>query len=580
VIALLTAVGAALGALPAPARVEQESVPTRYSATHVLLLNNQQLATSSATPISPSQIPLFATTGDVPKAVVDGLGLGVSGAELASQVQVNFDQVTGALTFTTTQQTADRAVAVADAFADETNSFLERRQDELFNQRLAAAQTRLDKLTTQLDDLTAQLVADPTNQVLIAESDALRNQYSVAFDQVTTLRDNPAILTFSTLASAEAVPIAQTGGLSTPRSRTTRGVLGAVAGAAVGLGIAIVLGRLDRKIRSREQAEAITGLRARVEIPKVKEELARSIVTTGKHDSLSDAYRTLRNVIGFMHTALAPVDRARITLIVSPGPAEGKTSLAANLAAAFAETGQNTVVVNTDFRRPQLGNRLLANPGEALPYFLDDLEWMETEQLLRRTTVPKLSMLDLGRLGSADAMARQTAQLLPRLADDVDAIVIDSSPVTATAEVLEVVPFADLIVVAVKVGRTDIEAAERTVSILRDLSNAPLLLVLTGIKADTSNYYYDYSERRKGSDDSRKTKVERRGQGPQPVVLAPVPRQVNGVNGSSRTPANGAPRPSDRPASAPILSNQALSKLDMDTIDELLRDYTNRPEQR
>ncbi len=71
---------------------------------------------------------------------------------------------------------------------------------------------------------------------------------------------------------------------------------------------------------------------------------------------------------------------------------------------------------------------------------------------------------------------------------------------------LELVPLADLIVVAVKVGRSEIEAAERTIAILRDLTTAPLLLVITGMKQERRHYYYDYSERVARPDDKSRRK--------------------------------------------------------------------------
>jgi Mrp family chromosome partitioning ATPase len=91
---------------------------------------------------------------------------------------------------------------------------------------------------------------------------------------------------------------------------------------------------------------------------------------------------------------------------------------------------------------------------------------------------------------------RATTEKLPALASVADSIVIDTSPVGATAEVLELVPFADVIVVVARVGGTQISAAERTLAILRDLATAPMILVLGGVKMDKANYY-EYSDRRR-----------------------------------------------------------------------------------
>jgi Mrp family chromosome partitioning ATPase len=548
VIALFTAIGAGLGAVPAPARVSEASQATRYAATHTMVINDTEAAFSNSTVVSPNQVVLLSTTGDVPQRVADKLGFGGNSAELASLVTVSFDPSSGALTFSTVQPDAQQAELLANTFAEEANSHLVERQDLIYEDRLAKSLSRLEELETQLDELTQQLATRPDDATLLAQRDAVSRQYGVAFEQNDALSTDPAVLSFSTLERAQAVAI-QDQGLSAPQSRTTRGALGAVVGGVVGLGVALLLGRLDRKVRTREQAESVTGLRARVIIPKASDDKhAQAVVASGRHDALSDAYRTLRNVVGFVQGSMPASDKARITLVVSPGPGEGKTTLVSNLAATFAETGQRTIAVNTDFRRPQLGVRLTDNPWEPMPYILEDLAWVEPDQLLKPTRVPNLSMLDLAGLGSPDELARVTASLLPRLSTVADAIVIDSSPVTATAEVLELVPLADLIVVVVRMNRTQIESAERTIAILRDLTTVPLLLVLSGMKQERTHYYYDYSDRRSKASEPKRVKPTRRI-------------------------TDATPRPAARPP-----SNGAAAQLNLDEIDEFLRQQPPRPD--
>jgi Mrp family chromosome partitioning ATPase/capsular polysaccharide biosynthesis protein len=563
VVALLTAAGALFGALPTPERVDEQSLTTTYRATHTLLVNVQEALQSTSLTIAPSQVTLLATNGEVPRRVAEQISFDGNTAELASQVTVVFDPGTGALTFTTTQTSADQAVLIADTFANTTNSYLAERQDALYQDRLVASNARLELLREQAADVSARAAANPGDIGIAAESDAIQNQLAVAIEQNSILSQSPTVLSFTTLAAAEPIALEQASGLSTPRSRSARGALGGIVGLALGIGVAVALARLDRRLRTREQAEEVTGLRARVIIPKAKDDKqANTIVSSGRHDALSDAYRTLRNVVGFVQHSLPPADRARITLIVSPGPGEGKTTLAGNLAATFAETGQRTVAVNTDFRRPQLAVRLTDNPWEPTAYILDDLDWLEPEQLLRNTRVPNLSMLDLGGLGSPDELARVTASLLPKLADRSDAIVIDSSPVTATAEVLELVPLADVIVVVVRLNRTEMESAQRTIAILKDLTTAPLLLVISGMKQDNATYYYDYKDRRQGS-----KPVDGKGKRRSDATRTASPQQLT-------RPTNGAPPP---PAPPPVPTNGRAPMLDLDEIDEFLRQQPPPP---
>lgn len=277
-----------------------------------------------------------------------------SPALLASQVEVDFDFNTGALTVTTVQDSARWAERVVDVYAEVLNAYLVERQDVLYQNRLAALLTRLEELERELNRLTDKLAVNPGDPVIEAQRGAVARQYGVAFEQSETLSSSPNILSFSTLQRAQAVPETEGGGISAPTSRLTRAVMGGILGAALGMAVALLLGVLDRRLCTRAQVESLLGMRARVLIHRTRSERAGDIVvSSGRHDPLSDAYRTTRNVVDFIYHGLEPVDRARITVVVSPGLGDGKTSMAANLAAAFAEMGQRTVVVNTDFRPPR-----------------------------------------------------------------------------------------------------------------------------------------------------------------------------------------------------------------------------------
>jgi Mrp family chromosome partitioning ATPase len=215
-----------------------------------------------------------------------------------------------------------------------------------------------------------------------------------------------------------------------------------------------------------------------------------------RHDPLSDSYRTLRSIISFVDGANPDVeDRGAIVLVVSPGPGDGKTSLTANLTAAFVEAGNRTVAVNTDFRRPTLTRRMAMSHPEPIGFELHEIEHAPLELVLTQSPIPRLSALDLSPMKghSPGDLARVTARLLPRIADASDVVVVDTSPVGATAEVLEFVPKADTIVMVVKLGHTSIQAAKRAIETVRALTSANIVLALMGGDAHEAGYYYSYS---------------------------------------------------------------------------------------
>lgn len=510
VVALFGVGGAVVGGLPQPQAVEEQA--TTFRATHTMLLNDTAGLTGSAG-VSPNQVALLATTGEVPERVAAELGFQGNPAVLASRVTVSFEQATGALRFTTQQDNGDDAVRLADTFAEVTNNYIVERQDILFQQRVRASRDRLEGFEAELDELTQQLFLNPADPVLLAQRDAISRQYSIAFEQDRQFSSTPTFLSFTTLERAQAVPQIDRG-LSAPRGRSTRAIMGLVAGLALGTAIAVLLSRLDRKVRSREQAEEMLGMRARAEIPAVRgRDRTRGIVVLrGRHDSVSDSYRALRNVVGFVQTTIDKPDRANVTVVVSPGQGDGKTSLAANLAAAFVETGRRTVAVNTDFRRPRLSSAITGEPPAMLPFLVEDLPLLDPKLLLTNTDHAGLVTMDLSTIdASPGELVRSTIAALPTLEELADEIVIDTSPVGATAEPLDLVPFADVIVMVVRLGHTKIDSMERTLVRLRDLTSVPIVLVVTSAKAPRGKYQEyggrtDYSRRRTAVDAAAETR--------------------------------------------------------------------------
>ncbi len=88
---------------------------------------------------------------------------------------------------------------------------------------------------------------------------------------------------------------------------------------------------------------------------------------------------------------------------------------------------------------------------------------------------------------------------------------VDTSPLGATAEPLELVPIADVIVIVARVGQTNIETAQRTIAILRDLTTTPILLVLTGLSGERAAYYENTDRNDKRNAKANRRRLRRRG---------------------------------------------------------------------
>ena len=231
-----------------------------------------------------------------------------------------------------------------------------------------------------------------------------------------------------------------------------------------------------------------------------------------QHHAVAEAFRSLRTSITFMAAGgqpLADDDAVGVVLVASPAPGEGKTTIAANLAAAFAETGRSVVVVNADVRRPALG-ALLTDRDRPLPAGLAGINRLDAAEFLIPTIVPGVDLLDLSPIGASPGdITRATVRLVAALRDRIDVILIDTPPLAVTTEALEFVPGAEVVVLAGRMGRTTVDPARRAGELTRFGGAEQIAVVLTATGSAhlrRKRYYGYYGKHRAGPE--RKTAEE------------------------------------------------------------------------
>jgi len=370
-------------------------------------------------------------------------------------------------------------------------STLRSMQEEIasFDRNIAELRTRLQSYPGK-ENQFAQLTLE--TELLNDTYKYLLTQYQAA--QISTATIRPYIEIMDAATTASRIGIAT-------RQKLTIGLL---VGLFLGVLAAFLLEYLDQTIKTAADVERALELPVLGLIPMGaargggRRGALPLISLASPEDPTSEAYRALRTSVTFVNAE----ERAlRLICVTSPGPGEGKSTTAANLAITLAQQGAHTLLVDADLRRPLVHRafNLVQEPG--LTDILVGTAMLR--EAVRPNVVPNLDVLPAGALppnpsellGSA-AMHR----LLDDLRAEYDTVIFDSPPALAVTDATVLGASSDAVILVLRAGETEEHAAQQAVEQLRRVHARVAGAVLNGVAMNGDKYYYYYkSDGRRGN---------------------------------------------------------------------------------
>jgi capsular exopolysaccharide synthesis family protein len=203
----------------------------------------------------------------------------------------------------------------------------------------------------------------------------------------------------------------------------------------------------------------------------------------------AEATRSVRTNLMF-----ASLDKPfRTLLVTSAAPSEGKTTVACNLAIAFAQSGQRVCIVDCDLRRPRL-HRIFDRAGDS--GVTNVLVGEATiESVSRPTLVENLSCIPSGPIppNPADILhSDRFKQFIRDLGERFDRVIIDSPPLVAVTDSAIISTLADGTVFVLRAFRTSIALGQRGYRVLRDVGAPVAGAVLNAVDLTKHEYAYKH----------------------------------------------------------------------------------------
>ena len=350
--------------------------------------------------------------------------------------------------------------------------------------------------------------------MLNAQSDALVNQYRIAYDRFINLAspDTSAPPLF-TLGRPNAIPVdaatyqaalergrtgqnhivagdaasaeltAESSSNGLPSGPVSLGLLGAVIGLAVGIGIATLRARFDNKLRARPDFEEAFALPILGGVPILaRDEQARHMLSVIEkpYSPGAEVFRSVRSALLLLGTDNPDREGALVVMVASAQPKEGKSATCANLAAAFAESGRSVLAINCDYRRATLHHYFgLSNDGGRI--LATDVHGLSVV-----TNVPNTKV-------SPGRVAAQQRTFIEAQRANYDVILLDTAPLLSTSDPIDIVPTADFVLLVGRPGYTERDHARQTMELLDRHRVTVAGLLMTAVDPVGSDYYYYYS---------------------------------------------------------------------------------------
>jgi capsular exopolysaccharide synthesis family protein len=409
--------------------------------------------------------------------------------ELRGSVKVERSQNTNVFEIAVTNGDPLLARDVAQAYADE---YILDRQLAAIKQISDARKevwNRITELETQIADI-AQEVKQYTKENIPPELQAQASQavslWATLYEKYMSLRIAEALET----RGLEVIEVAEAGGKVSPRT-TRNTVLALFLGLILGIGMAFLVDYLDDTLKTREDFERYYGTNIIGEIARATpagEEEREVIYFTRPDSPAAEGFRNLRTNVQFLNLD----GSTRLLMVTSSSPEEGKTSVAVNLGAALSEMGKKVLVVEADLRRPVISKFLVEKSEKGITDLI--MGTAALEEVIVNTDNENLHVLMSGvkppnpaELVSSQAMN----DLLQRLHDDFDYVIVDAPPVLAVSDAIAMAPMMDGVLIVASHNIATRDGARHTVEMLGKVETRVLGVVINNVEM-AGRYGYGY----------------------------------------------------------------------------------------
>ena len=280
-------------------------------------------------------------------------------------------------------------------------------------------------------------------------------------------------------------------------------LIGALGGLFLGVGLAIVLDKLDSTIQSPVNIERQFGVRRLGLVPDVGKTLAlkstpddKSALALSAYNNprtpLSDSIKNIHTSIYFSHLE----HPAQKILITSAAPGEGKSTISVSMATILTNKGdRRVIIVDCDLRRPNIHN-LLGNRDNSVGlsnHILDSS--IDLAHVIRAHQIKGLYYITSGPIVDDPVTmlaSDRMSGLVEQLSEEFDYVVLDAPPTLGFPDASIVSSYSDGVIFVVKHASSSKHEVDEALNTLRSTNGTRILGVVMNQFNAPSAYGYKY----------------------------------------------------------------------------------------
>ena len=222
----------------------------------------------------------------------------------------------------------------------------------------------------------------------------------------------------------------------------------------------------------------------------MKEEL---VIHNKPKSNISEDIRTIRTNLMFTSSD----EESQVILVTSSIPGEGKSFISSNLATAFAQTDETTLLIDCDLRLGRIHKIFGVSNDKGFSNLLASQSVVNCADFIKKTPIPNLYVIPRGTVPpnpSELLNSTNTKRIINFLRENFSRIIFDGVPINGLPDSLIMASLVDRVVLVTAVGYTKIDELMEAKKALEKIDANIAGVVVNRVKQTKRGKYSNYYE--------------------------------------------------------------------------------------